>query len=108
MIVDDGASVHDAHLDAALSDYDSEFSTLQLQSGWLDGKRPAEGRDYAETKAGGTRVRSLSVKDGPSCLRRKVDMGLLASAAERGQFSRPHSGALLLSRCVPPERVELG
>ena len=47
--VDDGASVHDAHirtyLDAALSDYDSEFSTLQLQSGWLDGKRPAEGRD---------------------------------------------------------------
>ena len=44
MIVDDGASVHDAHLDAALSDYDSEFSTLQLQSGWLDGKRPAEGR----------------------------------------------------------------
>ena len=44
VIVDDGASVHDAHLDAALSDYDSEFSTLQLQSGWLDGKRPAEGR----------------------------------------------------------------
>ena len=44
MTVDDGASVHDAHLDAALSDYDSEFSTLQLQSGWLDGKRPAEGR----------------------------------------------------------------
>ena len=44
MIVDDGASVHDAHLDATLSDYDSEFSTLQLQSGWLDGKRPAEGR----------------------------------------------------------------
>ena len=43
--VDDGASVHDAHLDAALPDYDSEFSTLQLQSGWLDGKRPAEGRD---------------------------------------------------------------
>ena len=43
MTVDDGASVHDAHLDAALSDYDSEFSTLQLQSGWLDGKRPAEG-----------------------------------------------------------------
>ena len=43
MIVDDGASVHDAHLDAALSDYDSEFSTLQLQSGWLDGKRPAAG-----------------------------------------------------------------
>ena len=30
MTVDDGASVHDAHLDAALSDYDSEFSTLQL------------------------------------------------------------------------------
>ena len=46
VIVDDGASVHDAHLDAALSDYDSEFSTLQLQRGWLDGKRPAEGRDY--------------------------------------------------------------
>ena len=39
MTVDDGASVHDAHLDAALSDYDSEFSTLQLQRGWLDGKR---------------------------------------------------------------------
>ena len=48
MIVDDGASVHDAHLDAALSDYDSEFSTLQLQRGWLDGKRPAEGRDINE------------------------------------------------------------
>ena len=45
MTDDDGASAHDAHLDAALSDYDSEFSTLQLQSGWLDGKRPAEGRD---------------------------------------------------------------
>ena len=44
VIVDDGASVHDARLDASLSDYDSEFSTLQLQSGWLDGKRPAEGR----------------------------------------------------------------
>ena len=29
---------------SALSDYDSEFSTLQLQSGWLDGKRSAEGR----------------------------------------------------------------
>ena len=40
--VDDGASVHDTHLRAALSDYDSEFSTLQR--GWLDGKRPAEGR----------------------------------------------------------------
>ena len=39
--VDDGASVHDAHLDAALSDYDNEFSTLQLQSGRLDGKRSA-------------------------------------------------------------------
>ena len=46
MTVDDGASVHDTHLRAALSDYDSEFSTLQLQRGWLDGKRPAEGRDY--------------------------------------------------------------
>ena len=45
VIVDDGAPAHGAHLDAALSDYDSEFSTLQLQSGWLDGKRPAEGRD---------------------------------------------------------------
>ena len=47
MTVDDGASVHDAHmrtyLDAALSDYDNEFSTLQIQSGRLDGKRPAEG-----------------------------------------------------------------
>ena len=43
MIVDDGASVHDAHLDAALSDYDSEFSTLQLQSGWLGGSM-ASGR----------------------------------------------------------------
>ena len=36
-------------LDAALSDYDNEFSTLQIQSGRLDGKRPdeggAEGRD---------------------------------------------------------------
>ena len=46
--VDDGASVHDTHLRAALSDYDSEFSTLQLQRGWLDGKRPAEGRDINE------------------------------------------------------------
>ena len=43
MTVDDGASAHDAHLDAALSDYDNEFSTLQIQSGRLDGKRPAEG-----------------------------------------------------------------
>ena len=30
-------------LDAALSDYDKEFSTLQIQSGRLDGKRPAVG-----------------------------------------------------------------
>ena len=42
---DDGASAHDAHLDAALSDYDNEFSTLQLQSGRLDGKRSAPERD---------------------------------------------------------------
>ena len=28
-------------------------------------------------------------------------MCILASAAERGQFSRPHSGELLLSRYVP-------
>ena len=47
-------------------------------------------------------------KDGPLCLPRKVEMGLLASAPESEQFSRPHSGALLLSRYVPPERVELG
>ena len=40
---DDGASAHDTHLDAALSGYDNEFSTLQIQSGRLDGKRPAEG-----------------------------------------------------------------
>ena len=30
-------------LGAALSDYDKEFSTLQIQSGRLDGKRPAVG-----------------------------------------------------------------
>ncbi len=47
-------------------------------------------------------------KDGPLCLGQKVDMGLRASAAERGQFSRPHSGELLLSCYVPPERVVLG
>ena len=46
--VDDGASVHDTHLRAALSDYDSEFSTLQLQRGWLDGKRLAEGAGLNE------------------------------------------------------------
>ena len=69
--VDDGASVHDAHLDAALSDYDSEFSTLQLQSGWLDGKRPAEGRTKQMKNVsprGGFRVapkpRDLGVKPG--------------------------------------------
>ena len=43
--VDDGASAHDAHLDAALADFDDEFTALQIQSGRLDGKRPAEGRD---------------------------------------------------------------
>ena len=37
--VDDGASAHDAHLD----DFDDEFTALQIQSGRLDGKRPAEG-----------------------------------------------------------------
>ena len=42
VIVDDGASVHDAHLDAAPSDYDSEFATLQLQSG--GSMASAEGR----------------------------------------------------------------
>ena len=42
MIVDDGAPAHDAHLDAALSDYDKEFTMLQLQSGRLDGKRSAD------------------------------------------------------------------
>ena len=41
--VDDGASAHDAHLDAALADFDDEFTALQVQSGRLDGKRPAEG-----------------------------------------------------------------
>ena len=41
--VDDGASAHDAHLDAALADFDDEFTALQIQSGRLDGKRPAEG-----------------------------------------------------------------
>ena len=41
--VDGGASAHDAHLDAALSGYDKEFTALQLESGRLDGKRPAEG-----------------------------------------------------------------
>ena len=30
-------------LDAALSGYDNEFTALQIQSGRLDGKRPAEG-----------------------------------------------------------------
>ena len=34
--VDDGASAHDAHLDAALADYDDEFTSLQLQTGQLD------------------------------------------------------------------------
>ena len=43
--VDDGASAHDAHLDAALSDYDEEFTALQLESGRLDGKRSAAERD---------------------------------------------------------------
>ena len=43
MIVDDGASAHDAHLDAALSGYDKEFTALQLESGRLDGKRQAVG-----------------------------------------------------------------
>ena len=43
--VDDGASAHDAHLDAALSDYDKEFTALQLESGRLDGKRSAPERD---------------------------------------------------------------
>ena len=43
MTVDDGASAHDAHLDAALADFDDEFTALQIQSGRLDGKRPAEG-----------------------------------------------------------------
>ena len=41
--VDDGASAHDAHLGAALADFDDEFTALQIQSGRLDGKRPAEG-----------------------------------------------------------------
>ena len=34
--VDDGASAHDAHLDAALADFDDEFTSLQLQTGQLD------------------------------------------------------------------------
>ena len=40
--VDDGASAHDAHLDAALADFDDEFTALQIQSGRLDGKRSAD------------------------------------------------------------------
>ena len=36
MTVDDGASAHDAHLDAALADYDDEFTSLQLETGQLD------------------------------------------------------------------------
>ena len=33
--LDDGASAHDAHLDAALADFDDEFTALQIQSGRL-------------------------------------------------------------------------
>ena len=51
MTVDDGASAHDAHLDAALSDYDNEFSTLQIQSGRLDGSM-ASGRLRAALRGG--------------------------------------------------------
>ena len=51
--VDDGASAHDAHLDAALADFDDEFTALQIQSGRLDGKRPAEGG--AAALRGGTK-----------------------------------------------------
>ena len=36
MTVDGGASAHDAHLDAALADYDDGFTSLQLQTGQLD------------------------------------------------------------------------
>ena len=36
MTVDGGASAHDAHLNAALADYDDEFTSLQLQTGQLD------------------------------------------------------------------------
>ncbi len=35
MTVDGGASAHDAHLNAALADYDDEFTSLQLQTGQL-------------------------------------------------------------------------
>ncbi len=37
-------SAHDAHLDAALSDYDKEFTALQLESGRLAGGSMASGR----------------------------------------------------------------
>ena len=36
MTVDGGASAHDAHLNAALADYDDEFTSLQLETGQLD------------------------------------------------------------------------
>ena len=48
MTVDDGASAHDAHLDAALADYDDEFTSLQ--TGQLD---PVSSGAAAAAAAGG-------------------------------------------------------
>ena len=48
--VDGGASAHDAHLDAALADYDDEFTSLQLQTGQLD---PVSSGEAAAAAVGG-------------------------------------------------------
>ena len=48
--VDGGASAHDAHLNAALADYDDEFTSLQLQTGQLD---PVSSGAAAAVAAGG-------------------------------------------------------
>ena len=50
MTVDGGASAHDAHLNAALADYDDEFTSLQLQTGQLD---PVSSGAAAAVAAGG-------------------------------------------------------
>ena len=49
--VDDGASAHDAHLDAALADFDDEFTSLQLETGQLD--PVSSGAAAAAVAAGG-------------------------------------------------------
>ena len=51
--VDDGASAHDAHLDAALADYDDEFTSLQLQTGQLDPVSSGAAAAAAAAAAGG-------------------------------------------------------